>query len=70
QTPIDGREPTCPVDSSDEWRRAWQAPVDQLASGGEYRLRRIDLPEGHVEYMAGDPDDEFVLTVANDLRPA
>jgi hypothetical protein len=33
-------------------------------------LRRNDLPPWHAESPGGDPNDEFVLTVANDLRPA
>ncbi|MBU8833830.1 hypothetical protein [Mycolicibacterium goodii] len=36
-------------------------PVQQLADGGEYRLRRNDLPDWHAERFAGGSNDEFVL---------
>ncbi|MGY4648411.1 hypothetical protein [Mycobacterium sp. URHB0021] len=43
--------------------------MQQLAGGGEYRLRRNDLPDDHVERFAGGEYDEFVLTADDELRP-
>ena len=67
-TPTGGRTPAQPVADAD-WVRAWQTPVDELAGGGEYRLRRNDLPDWHAEaHPAGDPNDEFVLGADDVLR--
>jgi hypothetical protein len=47
---------------------AFGGAVQQLASGGEYRLRRNDLPDWSAERFAGDPNDEFVLGADDVLR--
>ena len=44
--------------------------VDQLASGGEFRLHRWELPDGHPERFVGDLKDDLILGVDNTLRPA
>ena len=48
---------------------SWSFSVDTLANGESYRLRRNDLPDWSVERFAGDPNDEFELTEADELRP-
>jgi hypothetical protein len=63
-----GAHPTQPVSTDNDRVRAWQLPVDQLAGGGEFRLRRNDLPDWHAERFAGDVNDEFVLGADDVLR--
>jgi hypothetical protein len=44
--------------------------IIELAASAEHRLRRSDLPTRHTERFAGDPNDEFRLTISNELRRA
>lgn len=40
-----------------------------LRDGGEYQLRRSELPDWHPLAKAGHPGDTFTLTAANELVP-
>ena len=48
-----------------EWaEHAWREcskRVDQLASGGECRVRRWELPDGHPVRVGGSINDDLVL---------
>lgn len=45
-------------------------PVDQLASGGEYRFHGYLLPDDHAMRAAGGVHRDFVLGADNVLRQA
>jgi hypothetical protein len=67
--PIDGRPATDGLtEQADAIAAELDKPVQQLASGDEYRLRRNDLPDWHAERFAGPPYDEFVLGADDALQ--
>jgi hypothetical protein len=49
---------------------SWADQVDQLASGGEFRLHRWELPADHPSRFEGSLQDDLVLGVDNTLRLA
>ena len=48
----------------------WADQVDQLASGGEFRLHRWELPADHPSRFEGSLQDDLILGVDDVLRPA